>query len=140
MAQQLFSFLTLKKYVHKRIRRLYCLECLHSFSDRHYMAPVDHSVSYATLMTLMKLLLNPKMTFKSAAESTHLSESTVIRLFDKYCHIKRYSFPKAICIDEVYTKNSDFKSKYSCIFYDFYNRCNSMQEKRLSSQLFPEGS
>lgn len=107
--------------VHQRIRRLYCLDCLHSFSDRHYMAPVNHSVSYATLMTLMKLLLNPKMTFKSAAELTHLSESTVIRLFDKYCHIKRYSFPKAICIDEVYTKNSDFKSKYSCIFYDFYN-------------------
>ena len=107
--------------VHQRIRRLYCLDCLHSFSDRHYMAPINHSVSYATLMTLMKLLLNPKMTFKSAAELTHLSESIVIRLFDKYCHIKRYSFPKAICIDEVYTKNSDFKSKYSCIFYDFYN-------------------
>ena len=108
------------------------------------MAPADHSVSYATLMTLMKLLLNPKMTFKSAARLTHLSESTVTRLFDKYCHIKRYSFPKAICIDEVYTKNSDFKSRYSCIFYDFYNHTVidviPCRRKGLSSQLFPKDS
>ena len=104
-----------------RVRRYYCSRCSHTFSDLNHMTPSGHSVSYATILQLMQLLQNPKITFKYAAAILSLSESTVMRLFDKHCHVSRIPFPEVICIDEVYTKNSDFDAKYSCVFYDFYN-------------------
>ena len=94
----------------------------HSFSDSHTMAPANSKVSYDSIIMIMELLKNPKMTFSSVATLTGLSESTIVRIFDKHCHIPRISFPEVICIDEVYTKVNSFDAKYSCIIYDFYNR------------------
>ncbi|MGN1344564.1 MAG: transposase [Traorella sp.] len=51
-----------------------------------------------------------------------ISESSVIRIFDEHCHISRGKFPEVLCMDEVYTKNSTYDSKYSCIFYDFHEQ------------------
>lgn len=104
-----------------RVRRYTCTRCHHSFSDTKYMTPKGNTVSYATITNVMELLKDPCITFKKTAELVNLSETTVVRIFDKHCHLKRYPFPEAICIDEVYTKNSNYNSKYSCIFYDFYN-------------------
>ena len=85
--------------------------------------PANSKVSFDSIRLIMELLQNPKMTFSSVAAQTSLSESTVIRAFDKYCTIPHVPFPEVICIDEVYTKNNDQdNAKYSCIFYDFYNR------------------
>lgn len=94
----------------------------HSFSDSFSMAPANSKVSYDSIITVMKLLLDPKMTFISVANLTHLSKSTVIRIFDHHCVIPRIPFPETICIDEVYTKLNSYDSKYSCIFYDFFNK------------------
>lgn len=94
----------------------------HSFSDSYTMAPTNSKVSYDSIITVMDLLKDPKMTFSSVASFTGLSESTIVRIFDKHCHIPRIPFPEVICIDEVYTKVNSFDAKYSCIFYDFYNR------------------
>ena len=58
------------------------------------------------------------MTFKEVSKLTKVSETSAIRIFDNHTHIPRIRFPEAIYIDEVYTRNSDYKSKYSCIFYD----------------------
>ncbi|MBR2684867.1 MAG: ISL3 family transposase [Erysipelotrichaceae bacterium] len=70
---------------------------------------------------IMELLKDSKMTFKGVSELTGVSTQTVTRIFDQRTHIPRIPFPEAICIDEVYTKVNDFKnSKFSCIFYDFY--------------------
>ena len=104
-----------------KIPRSLCLDCHHSFSDDRPLTPKGSSTSYKLILKVMELLCDPAMTFQSVAKLTGLSKPTVIRIFDKYCHIGHISFPEAICIDEVYTKNSDFDSKYSCIFYDFYN-------------------
>lgn len=93
----------------------------HSFSDPFTLAPANSKVSYDTITTVMKLLQDPKMTFSSVASLTNLSESSVVRIFDHHCLIPRIPFPEAICIDEVYTKVNNFDSKYSCIFYDFFN-------------------
>ena len=71
----------------------------------------------------MELLKSPNMTFNSVAIILFLSPQTVMRIFDKYCKITHISLPEVICIDEVYTKNSDFdNSKYSCVFYDFFKK------------------
>ena len=86
------------------------------------MAPTNSKVSYDSIITVMDLLKDPKMTFSSVASFTGLSKSTIVRIFDKHCHIPRIPFPEVICIDEVYTKVNSFDAKYSCIFYDFYNR------------------
>ena len=94
----------------------------HSFSDSYTISPANSKVSYDSIMTVMNLLKDPKMTFSSVASFTGLSESTIVRIFDKHCHIPRIPFPEAICIDEVYTKVNSFDAKYSCIFYDFFNR------------------
>ena len=102
-----------------KVKRFKCMDCRHSFSDSKVLAPRNSTVSYQTIIKIMELLKSHTMTFKSAAELCNLSVTTVIRIFDKHCHINRSSLPTALCIDEVYTKNSDFKSKYSCILYDF---------------------
>ncbi len=86
------------------------------------MSPANSKVSYDSIMSVMELLKDPKMTFSSVASFTGLSESTIVCIFDKHCHISRNPFPEVICIDEVYTKVNSFNAKYSCIFYDFYNR------------------
>jgi len=105
-----------------KVKRFRCNDCHHSFSDSKLLAPANHTVSYATVHQVMDLLKSPAMTFKQAATLCGISESTVVRIFDRHCHIPRLSFPEVVCIDEVYTKNSSFDSKFSCIFYDFFNQ------------------
>lgn len=108
--------------VHLKIKRMTCANCHRSSSASLVVAPKNHKISYASICTIMDLLLEPTMTFKEVSRITKISETTIIRTFDKYCHIQRANFPEVICIDEVYTKNNSFEhSKFSCVFYDFYN-------------------
>ena len=102
-----------------KVKRFRCRNCNHSFSDPKHLSPANHSVSYATVLQVMDLLKTPGMTFKQVAAQTGISETTVVRIFDDHCHIPRITFPEAVCIDEVYTINSSYDSKFSCIFYDF---------------------
>ena len=104
-----------------RVPRRWCPDCRSSFSDSRHLNPRNSSVNYDVVLQIMKLLQNPEMTFTLCAELTGVSESTVVRTFDKHFHITRATFPEALCIDEVYTRPTDFKengrySKYSCVF------------------------
>ena len=108
-----------------RVPRYWCPDCGKSFSETDTLNPKNHTVSYDVIIRVMNLLQNADMTFARCAELTGVSESTVVRIFDKSCHVSRGFFPEAICVDEVYTKLTDFKfngnySKYSFLFYDFY--------------------
>lgn len=104
-----------------KLPRWYCEDCHSSFSQEQYLAPQRNRISYATVMKVMELLKDPHITFEDAGNLCKVSPSSVIRVFDRHCHLPSVTFPEAMCIDEVYTKDSDFKdSKYSCIFYDFY--------------------
>jgi len=105
--------------VHLKARRYRCYKCGVNISDINHMSPVNKKVSYASINKIMELLRSPKMTFKEVSKILNIPLTTVIRVFDKHCHIPRKELPPVLCIDEVYTKNSDYKSKYSCIFYDF---------------------
>ena len=103
------------------VRRYRCTSCGRSFSDKAGIVPDKKKTSYKMVYRIMELLKDSKMTFKGVSELTGVSTQTVTRIFDQRTHIPRIPFPEAICIDEVYTKVNDFKnSKFSCIFYDFY--------------------
>jgi len=105
-----------------KTRRYVCRKCGITTSDLSHLVPVNKKLSYSSIIEIMELLKSPKMTFKEVSNITGVPLTSVIRTFDNHCHIPRKEFPIALCIDEVYTKNSDYKSKYSCIFYDFLNR------------------
>lgn len=106
-----------------RVRRYQCLSCHKSFREESKFSPPSLSLSYSMIHNVMNLLKEPKTTFSMVANTYNLSTSTVINVFDRYCHIpKTSSFPEVLCIDEVYTKHSNFDSKYSCVFYNFYTR------------------
>ena len=107
--------------IYLRIPRYLCKKCNHSFSIVNKLSPPNNTISYSLIIKVMNLLTDSKLTFRSVASLTGISETSVMRIFDKYCHISKVTFPETICIDEVYTKDNDYKSKYSCIIYDFYN-------------------
>lgn len=105
--------------VHLMVRRYYCIDCHNSFSDKKNLSPVNRKISYSTILNVMEMLKSPRCTFADAAKANGISDSSVVRIFDEHCHVERERFPEVLCIDEVYTKNNDYKAKYSCIFYDF---------------------
>lgn len=108
--------------VHYKIKRHYCDQCNLSFTDEYHIKPRNGNLSYSTIQKIMTLLSNASITFRQVAKLLHVSPQSVLRTFDKYCHVVPMSFPEVLCIDEVYTKNSDFDSKFSCVFYDFFHR------------------
>lgn len=105
--------------VYIKAKRYRCYKCGSNLSDINHMSPINKKISYSSIIEIMELLKSPKMTFKEASKIVGISESSVVRIFDAHCHIPRVPFPPVLCMDEVYAKNSDFDSKYSCIFYDF---------------------
>lgn len=105
-----------------KVRRYRCLNCNHTFNETLQLTPAYKTISYSSMMKIMDLLKSPNITFKNVSELVGISESSVIRIFDKHCHITRGRFPEVLCIDEVFTKNSTFDSKFSCVFYDFFNK------------------
>jgi len=110
----------LKTYnVHLEVRRYKCQDCFYCFSDSKQLSPVNRKISYATILNVMEMLKSPRCTFTDAAVANGISQSSTVRIFDNHCHIERESFPEVLCMDEIYTKNNDFKAKYSCVFYDF---------------------
>lgn len=107
-----------------KVPRKLCLECHSSFSDFGKIAPRKSKVSYKSIIKFMKLLENPSMTFREAARLTSISITTAVRIFDRHVHIRRSSLPEAICVDEVYTCNTDYKDgKFSFVIYDFDRQC-----------------
>jgi len=115
-----YAFNNIKVYMH--VKRLVCVDCHHSVSDSKHIGPRNKTISYSLINQVMELLKNPSMTFVEASRITGISPMSVERLFDRHCHIPKQPLPEVLCIDEVYTKNSSFNSKYSCIFYDFAKR------------------
>lgn len=108
-----------KCIINIKIPRLLCKNCLKSFSNKLYLTPNNSKFSYKVIQSILDLLKQPNNTFSSVSKLLSIPETSVIRIFDKYVHILRLSLPKAICIDEIYTKLNSYKSKYSCVIYDF---------------------
>ena len=105
-----------------KVPRLSCLDCRHSFSNKHMLTPKNNTLSYSMINTIMDLLKDTRLTFLSTANICGISSNTVIRVFDKYCHIPRFPLPEVLCMDEVYTKHNSTNCKFSCVFYDFFKQ------------------
>lgn len=108
-----------KCIINIKIPRLLCKNCSKSFSNKLYLTPNNSKFSYKVIQSILDLLKQPNNTFSSVSKLLSIPETSIIRIFDKYVHIPRLSLPKAICIDEIYTKLNSYKSKYSCVIYDF---------------------
>ena len=109
-------------FVIVKVPRYICTSCNHTFSDSRNLSPRSSSISFHTIGKVKEFLKEPSMNFKQVASLLHISESSVIRIFDKYCNIPRIPLPEVLCIDEIYTKHTDSNSPYSCVFSDFFNQ------------------
>lgn len=99
-------------------RRYYCTKCGKRFPEKNPFAMHGKRISKYTVLRVMNMLRNPRVTFSYAAQDTGLSTSTVIRIFDKHAGITPVKLPEAICIDEVYAVKYTQRT-YACVLTDF---------------------
>lgn len=98
-------------------RRYTCPECRRSFSEPNPFASPGKRISRYTVLRVMRLLKDPKVTFEMAARQCNISTSSAIRIFDEHAGIKVRHLPVCLCIDEIYT--SKYRQKtYACVLAD----------------------
>lgn len=102
-----------------RIQRLKCVSCLKTFSQTDLLNPAKSKLSYQQILHIMHLLKEASQTFRSVSRLTGIPETTILRIFDRYCPNFDYTLPTILSFDEVYIKQSDVNSKFACILYDF---------------------
>lgn len=102
-------------------RRFICPKCGATHMESNPFISNDDRVSDQTIENILKDLKNYNMTFSKVAERYHLSVMGVMKIFDRYCQMERLSFPKALCIDEIYFSRKRRK-KYVLVLLNFYNR------------------
>lgn len=99
-------------------RRYFCLSCKKAFPETNPFVVPGRRISKFTIMRVMKLLSDPRVTFSMAAAATDTSVTTVQRIFDQHAGIKVRTFPTILCIDEVYAIK--YKQRiYACVLADF---------------------
>ena len=53
-----------------------------------------------------EVLKDPHITFDDAGILCKISPSSVIRVFDRHCHLTSVTFPETLCIDELYIRGT----------------------------------
>lgn len=101
-------------------RRYFCPSCRKAFPEPNPFVFSGRRISKYTILRVMKMLMDPRVTFSMAASATDLSVSSVQRIFDAHAGIKTRPFPKILCIDEVYAIKYHQKV-YACVLVDFNN-------------------
>lgn len=101
-------------------RRYFCSSCRKAFPEPNPFVFSGRRISKYTILRVMKMLMDPRVTFSMAASATDLSVSSVQRIFDMHAGIKTRPFPKILCIDEVYAVKYHQKV-YACVLVDFSN-------------------
>lgn len=99
-------------------RRYYCGECHKRFPEHNPFAMHGKRISKYTVLRVMKMLRNPRITFTYAAKDVGISVSSVIRIFDEHAAVTPMDLPEAICIDEVYAVKYTQRT-YACVLTDF---------------------
>ena len=126
-----------KEYITKRINHyIYAHDpCTIIFHHRRFICPHCHStqmdvnpfvsegnrVSDKTVENILESIKRYNVTFTQVAEYTSLSTRGVIKIFDKYCQMKRNPFTLAMCFDEIYFSRKR-KKKYILVIINFFNR------------------
>ena len=101
-----------------RARRFVCTVCGRTFFESNPFLPSGHTISSLTVLNVLNELKESNSTFSSVARHNYISPTKAQEIFDLYVRIKRRTFPKIICIDEVYALK-DNHSKYVCLLLDF---------------------
>lgn len=96
-------------------RRYRCPSCGKVFAEDNPFVSPSRRLSRFTIIRVMKMLKNPRVTFSMAANAANISTSSAIRIFDEFAGISTLAFPKVLCIDEVYT--SKYRQKITFLAY-----------------------
>lgn len=99
-------------------RRYRCTSCSKVFAENNPFVSSGRRLSRYTIIRIMKMLKDPRVTFSMVSDIVNISITSVLRIFDEYADISTTSFPTVLCIDEVYT--SKYRQKvYACVLADF---------------------
>ena len=100
-------------------RRYYCPVCHKGFMEGN---PFTQNRNYKLSGLKIAIIINRlklAISIKQIAEDVGVSESSVIKVLDKYYRPPHRSMPQILCIDEFMSFNSNLISKYSCLLIDF---------------------
>lgn len=92
-------------------RRFICPKCGATHMEDNPFSSDNNRISDRTIDNILTDLKRYNTTFNEAAQNHDLSVTAVIKLFDKYCQMKRLYLPKVLCIDEIYFSRKR-KKKY----------------------------
>lgn len=85
-------------------RRYRCTNCGHSEFEKNPFAYKGFRTSTFVMDQIMRDLHNPRINYTMIAQKYHLSTNQVIRYFDSFVGIPRYSLPESLGIDEIHSK------------------------------------
>lgn len=108
-------------YINYPARRYRCKTCGKRFLEHNPFSPKYEKISLLTKMNVLAHLKTPSNTFTSAAKLYHISDKSVINIFDSFVDVKRQRLPEVIRMDEFY-KSHGSKYKYACLLYDFKHK------------------
>ena len=99
-------------------RRYYCRDCNKRFPEHNPFAMHGKRISKYTILRVMEMLRDPRITFSYAAKDVGISVSSAIRIFDDHAAVTPMALPEALCIDEVYAVKYTQRT-YACVLTDF---------------------
>lgn len=99
-------------------RRYRCLTCGKTFNEPNMFAAKRSRISHEVVHTVLEMLRNYNITYRNVADILHISDTTVINIFDRYVNISRRKLPRILSIDECYNDHQ-FERAYSAILFDF---------------------
>lgn len=104
--------------IHYSARRYLCKNCNSTHFEKNPFTSRNYNFSQIMIVSLLKYLKEPTVSFSLAARQYNISTSRVVSLFDDYCQMVKRPLTRCICIDEFYAIRTS-KEKYVCIILDF---------------------
>ena len=99
-------------------RRYICPVCGKVFPEINPFAMPGRRVSKYTVLRIMNMLKDPRVSFTMVAKEASVSVTTAERIFDAHAGILSMNIPEILCIDEVYAVKYHQKV-YACVLADF---------------------
>ena len=100
--------------IREDISALYAAKC---FLKKTFAMP-GRRISKYTILHVMNMLKDPRVTFAMAAKEASVSVTTAEHIFDAHAGISSMPLPAILCMDEVYAVKYHQKV-YACVLADF---------------------
>ena len=100
--------------IREDISALYAAKC---FLKKTFAMP-GRRISKYTILRVMNMLKDPRVTFAMAAKEASVSVTTAEHIFDAHAGISSMPLPAILCMDEVYAVKYHQKV-YACVLADF---------------------